>query len=84
LSAAQAAVSPLTSETSSVPETEGMDQITMLFWQDVADSSSRWISVAEHLTESAELKPLLSTEERATDLCDPSKFLSWNDLVGER
>ena len=77
-------MSPLTSETSSVPETDEKDKISMSFWKDVADSSSRWISVAEHLAESAELKPLLSTEERATGLCDPSKFLSWNDLVGER
>ena len=77
-------MSPLTSETSSVPETDEKDQISMSFWKDVADSSSRWISIAEHLAESAEIKPLLSTEGRATGLCDPSKFLSWNDLVGER
>ena len=58
-----------------------MDQISMSFWQDAADS--RWISVAEQLPES-EFKPLLSTEDQAMGGCDPSMFLTWNDLVGER
>mgnify|MGYP005687143711 CR=1 FL=1 len=59
-----------------------MDQISMSFWQDAADS--RWISVAESLPEVAEFKPLLSKEDLAMGGCDPSMFLTWNDLVGER
>ena len=61
-----------------------MNQISMSFWQDAADSSTKWTTAADHCTEPAEFKPLLSTEEGAAGLCDPSKFLTWNDLVGER
>ena len=54
----------------------------MSFWQDGADS--RWISVAEQLPEEAEFKPLLFTDDQVMGGCDPSMFLTWNDLVGER
>ena len=75
-------MSPLTSEARSFSESWGMNQISMSFWQDAADT--RWISVAEQLPDAAELKPLLSTEDQGMGGCDPSKFLTWNDLVGER
>lgn len=59
-----------------------MDQISMSFRQHAADS--RWISVAEQLPEAAEFERLLSTDDQAMGGCDPSMFLTWNDLVGER
>ena len=54
----------------------------MCFWQDAAVSS--WTSVAEQLPQAAEFKPLLSTEDQAIGSSDPSTFLTWNDLFGER
>ena len=59
-----------------------MDQISMFFRQDAANSLLT--SVAEQLPEAMDVKPLLPTDEQAIGLCDPSVFLTWNDLLGER